>query len=81
MSVSRNAPPRRRRARQTFWGLVVISVLAAGSLNAGLAAAPGPLTGVRVAVSGTVLIGALALATRVMVALERARRRARRLMT
>lgn len=78
MSVSRQTSTRPRRAGWTFWGLVVVSVLAAGSLNAALAAAPSPLTGLRVAVSGAVLIGALALAARVMVALERARRRARR---
>lgn len=68
-----------RRARWSFWILVGVAVLAAGSLNAGLGAQPSPLTGLRVAASGMVLIGALALAARVMVALERARRRARRM--
>jgi hypothetical protein len=69
-----------RRARWSFWGFVGIAMLAAGSLSAALGAGPGPLTGLRVAVSGMVLIGALALAGRVMVALERARRRARRVI-
>lgn len=66
-----------RRARWSFWVLVGIAMLATGSLSAGLGSDPGPLTGMRVAVSGIVLIAALALAARVMVALERARRRAR----
>ena len=74
-SVSR---PPQRRAHWVFWGLVGIAMLAAGSLSAALGAGPGPLTGLRVAFSGMVLIGAVALAGRVMVALERARRRARR---
>lgn len=69
-----------RRARWAFWGLVGIAMLAAGSLSAGLGTEPSPLTGLRVAVSGIALIAALALATRVMVALERARRRAGRVL-
>ena len=67
------SPP--RRARRSFWTLVVISVLAAGMLSAALAARPGPLTGLRVVGSGIVLSGALALAARVMFGIERARRR------
>ncbi|HZW42937.1 MAG TPA: hypothetical protein VFF32_00910 [Dermatophilaceae bacterium] len=80
MSVSRRTSSPMPRARWAFWGLVAIAVLTAGSLTAGLGADPSPLTGLRVAASGLVLIGSLALAARVMVALERARRRARRLM-
>lgn len=72
--------PPLRRARWSFWGLVGIAMLAAGSLSAALGTGPSPLTGLRVALSGIVLIGALALAARVMVALERARRRARRVI-
>jgi hypothetical protein len=66
-----------KRARWAFWACVGIAMLAAGSLSAGLGAAPSPLTGLRVAVSGIALIAALALAARVMIALERARRRSR----
>ncbi len=75
-----HAPGRRgstRRARRSFWFLVVIAMLAAGSLSAALRAGSNPLTGLRVALSGLVLIGSLALAARIMVALERARRRGR----
>jgi hypothetical protein len=67
-----------KRARRAFWILVLIAVLASGSLSAALTAQPGPITGVRVAASGLMLLGSLALATRVAVALERARRRALR---
>jgi hypothetical protein len=63
------------RARRSFWGLVAVAVLAAGWLNAALTAPPGPVTGLHVASSGTVLIFAVGLAARVLVAVERARRR------
>lgn len=66
-----------RRVRWSFWILVAIAVLSAGALNAGLAAEPSPLTGLRVGGSGITLIGSLALAARVMISVERARRRAR----
>ncbi len=62
------------RARRSFWALVLIAVLAAGSLDIALRADAGPLTGLRVAASGLVAVLALALAARVMLALERARR-------
>ncbi len=64
-----------RRARRSFWILLGITVLMAGSLSAGLRGQPSPLTGLRVAVSGIVLIAALALAARVMISIEGARRR------
>lgn len=70
-----------RRARRSFWILVGIAVAAAGSLSAGLVAEPSPLTGLRVAASGIILVTSLALAARVMIALERARRRAKSLTT
>jgi len=66
-----------QRARRSFWLLVTIAVLAAGVLTSALGAAPGPITGLRVAASGLVLIASLTLATRLMAALERARKRAR----
>lgn len=63
-----------RRALRSFWGLTFICVAAAGSFSAALAAPAGPLTGARVAFSGLVLLVALVLAARVLVALDRARR-------
>ena len=65
-----------RRARRTFWLLALVGVFAAGSLSAAIQAPAGTLTGILVALSGLVLITAVALAARVMVVLERARRRA-----
>lgn len=67
--------PRPRPARRWFWVLTLVAVAASGSLSAVLAAPPGGLTGVRVAVSVLVLITAVTLAARVLVALEHARRR------
>ena len=64
-------------AQRSFWFLVVVAILATGSLSSALAAPPSPLTGLRVAVSGLVLLASLTLATRVMIAAERARRRDR----
>lgn len=46
-------------------------------MSSALAATPGPLIGLGVALSGLVLIGSLAGAARIMLALERARQRAR----
>jgi hypothetical protein len=66
-----------RRARRRFWLLLVMAALAAGALSSALAAPSGPLTGLRVATSGLVLLVSLTLAARVMIAVERARRRAR----
>ena len=71
------APPASNRARRSFWLLVAVAVLAAGALTSALSAAPGPITGLRVAASGVLLVASLTLAARVMVALERTRRRAR----
>jgi len=76
-SRRRVVPPASNRARRSFWLLVAVAVLAAGALTSALSAAPGPITGLRVAASGVLLVAALTLATRVMVALERTRRRAR----
>ena len=65
-------------AHRSFWILVVVAVLATGSLRSAFKAAPSPLTGLRVAASGLVMIASLTLATRVMIAVERARRKARK---
>jgi hypothetical protein len=64
-----------RRAGRSLWILVGVSVLAAGSLSAALAADAGPWSGLRVAVSGLILVCSVVLAARVMFAIERARRR------
>jgi hypothetical protein len=66
-----------QRARRRFWLLLVTAALSAGSLSSALAAPPGPFTGLRVASSGLVLLVSLTLAARVMIAIERARKRAR----
>ena len=63
-----------KRAGQSFWSLLSLAVLAAGWLSAALAADPSPLTGLQVAASGLVLIGAVMMAARVLAAVERARR-------
>ncbi len=76
MTVSSpRAPGSLRRARRSFWILVVVAVLAAGSLSAALTAAPGPATGLLVAGSGLVLLVSLGLAARVLLAIERGRSR------
>jgi hypothetical protein len=72
--VPRTGSP--RRARRSFWTLVLVAVLATGSLSAALNADPGHLAGIRVALSGLVLVSSVALAARVMTALDRAHRRA-----
>ena len=64
-----------RRVRRTFWILVGVAVLAAGGLSSGLAARSNPLTGLRVAASGIVLVAALTLAARILVHGDRERRR------
>ena len=78
MSRPRRHRSPRRRARRSFWVLVGTAVLATGSLSAALTADPSPLTGLRVAGSGIAVFGSLALATRVMLALEQARLNHRR---
>ena len=70
-----NSPGTGQRARRSFWVLILIAVAATGSMSAALAARPDALTGLRVAVSGLVLVAAVTLAARIMVVLDRARRR------
>lgn len=65
-----------RRARRWFWSLVLTAVLAMGALYAALGARPGPVTGLAVAVTSLVLIAATTQATRLVLALDRARRSA-----
>lgn len=67
-----------RRARAAFWTLVGIAALSMGALSSGLTREPGPLTGLLVATSGAVVVVSLALAARVMIAVDRARRAASR---
>ena len=66
--------PTPRRAVRSLWILVVVAVMASGSLSAALTAGPGALTGVRVAMSGLILAMSVALAAGVLFALERAGR-------
>lgn len=66
-----------RRSLRFFWILTLVAIAASGSLGTALAAHPGPLTGVRVAVSGLVLVTAVTLAARIMVFHDRQRRRRR----
>ena len=68
-------PSQARRARRSFWALVIVAVLAVGSLSAALTATPSPTAGLRVAASGLLVMVAIALATRVQAALVRADRR------
>ncbi|MBI3429859.1 MAG: hypothetical protein HY050_07400 [Actinobacteria bacterium] len=68
----------RSRAHRSLWILILVAVLAGGILTKALGASPSPLTGVRVAVSGLIALGSLTLAVRVMIAIERAHRKARR---
>lgn len=63
-----------RAPQRAFWVLTAVAVLAAGSLSTALRAPAGPLTGLRVALSGLVLIAATALAGRVLILLDRASR-------
>jgi len=63
------------RARRSFWTLIVVAVLAAGWLNVAVTADPGPVTGLQVATSGLLLSVSMTLAARVLVSVERARRR------
>ena len=62
-------------AQRSFWLLVLVAVVATRALGNALGDSPSPSTGLRVAASGLVLLVSLTLATRVMIALERARRR------
>ena len=64
-----------QRVRRTFWVLAVIAVAAAGSLSAAIQSPAGTITGLRVAGSGVVLVAATALAARLLIVVERARRR------
>lgn len=75
MAIIPDSAQRWRTAQRSFWVLTLVAMAAAGSLSAALAAASSARTGLWVAISGLVLIGAVTLAARVMVALERARRR------
>lgn len=61
-----------RRARRSFWFLLVVSVVAAGSLSSAISAAPSPGTGLRLVTSGLILITSVLLAARVRLAIDRA---------
>ena len=61
-----------RRARRSFWLLVVVAVLASGSLSSALTAAASPATDLRVVGSGLTMIVSVLLAARVYFAVDRA---------
>jgi hypothetical protein len=65
------------RARRSFWTLVVVAALSMSALSSALKAHPSHVTGATVAVSGAALAICLTLATRVLLALDHARRTAR----
>ena len=56
-----------RRVRVTFWALVIAALGASAVLTRALAAEPGVLAGVGVAVSGVVTAASLLLAARILV--------------
>lgn len=66
--------PHTRRALHRFWLLLTLAILAAGALSRSVSVAPSPLAGLGVAVSGVVLLGSLAATTRIMIAIDRARK-------
>lgn len=69
------SPDTGQRARRSFWVLTMVAVVATGSISAALAARPGALTGLRVAISGLVLTAAVMLAARILFVLGGIRRR------
>jgi len=74
-SRQQEAPrPVQRNARRLFWILVVVTILATGSLSSALTASPSPAAGLAVALSGLIALLAITLTVRVMMALSRARR-------
>ena len=58
-----------RRARRWFWMLLTVGVLAMGALYQGLRVAPGPGTGLLVAVSAVILVASTVQAARILTAL------------
>jgi hypothetical protein len=58
-----------RRVRRTFWGLVVVAVVATGALSRALAASPRPATGLTVAASALALTVSSLLALRILLVL------------
>ena len=75
MSATRAAD---RLARRWFWTLLLVAVVAMGALYTALGAGGGPLTGLAVLVSSVVLLASATQAGRILLALERARRRGSR---
>jgi hypothetical protein len=58
-----------RRARRAFWTLVIVAVLLTGALGRLLEAPPSPRTGLAVAALGVLLVAAVGLAARLLLAL------------
>lgn len=61
--------PGYRRARRSFWTLVILAVIFTGTLSRLLQAPPSPWIGLAVAVVGALTVITVGLAARVMLAL------------
>lgn len=75
--AGRAAPSQLRRAQWSLAVLVLLAVLAAGGLTTAIGSPPGPLAGIGFALSALVLVVSGVLASRIVMALERFRRRGR----
>ena len=62
-----------RRVRFTFVALIAVAVLAVGVLGQAATWSPSPVTGLIVAASAVVAVIAVALAVRILVAVDRTR--------
>ncbi len=72
----RTTDARGRRVNVAFCALVATAALFTGLLSTALSRAPGPLTGLAVAVSGAIVLVSVSLAARIMIAVDRARQSA-----
>jgi hypothetical protein len=60
-----------RRVRVTFWALVVVTIVAIGTLTQAIEWPDGPLAGATVAISGAIALTATAFAARILAVLGR----------
>lgn len=58
-----------RRARRVFWICVAVAVVLTGALGAVARSSPGPLAGIAFGVLGILLVTAISLAVRLLLAL------------
>lgn len=78
MAARVNAHRNSGRAIRSLWILIGIMILSLGGLSKTVASPPSPLAGIGFAAGALVFTFALILASRITIALERARRAARR---